>query len=97
MDIDVNKLEVFDNVASRRYEISIGDSVAFLAYDRQGSRILMQHTEVPKEFEGKGVGAKLVKFALDAAKETGMTVVPNCSFVAVYIARHPEYQSVTEK
>jgi predicted GNAT family acetyltransferase len=52
----------------------------------------MTHTEVPPEFEGKGVGSQLVKGALEIVKNDGKRVRPLCTFVAAYIKRHPEYQ-----
>jgi uncharacterized protein len=36
----------------------------------------------------------VVRAALDSARERRLTVVPRCSFVAVVIRRHPEYQGL---
>jgi uncharacterized protein len=49
------------------------------------------HTEVPPADEGKGIGARLVRAALDDARQRGFKIVPACSFVAAFIRRHPEY------
>jgi uncharacterized protein len=35
-----------------------------------------------------------VKFALDYAHEHEKQVMPLCSYVAVYLKRHPEYQDL---
>jgi predicted GNAT family acetyltransferase len=51
----------------------------------------MVHTEVDPEFEGSGLGGKLVAGALDDVRAQGRRVQPLCPFVAKYIARHPEY------
>ena len=90
-----NEDPVRDNPAKSRYEVHVGDTVAFLTYrdSASGARLLL-HTEVPPALEGHGVGTRLVKGALDDAKSAGRHVVPKCPFVAEFIARHPEYQSL---
>jgi predicted GNAT family acetyltransferase len=83
---------VTDNPGKHRYETPIGDAVAFLTYndDPDGARVFV-HTEVPPAFEGRGIGGRLVKTALDDARRDGRRVVPKCPFVRSYIERHPEY------
>ena len=81
-----------------RYEAHDGDKLAgFLSYVDLGEAHVLQHTIVGDEFGGRGVGSALAKFALDDARHHGLGVVPQCSFVAKYIEKHPEYADlVTE-
>jgi predicted GNAT family acetyltransferase len=37
------------------------------------------------------VGASLVRQVLDEVRARGLTMVPQCPFVASYLRRHPEY------
>ena len=60
----------------------------------EDDRIVFTHTLVPHAIEGKGVGSKLIRAALDSARDQGLKVVPQCPFVAVYIDRHPEYRDL---
>ena len=46
------------------------------------------------EFEGRGVGGRLVAGVLDDIRARGLLVVPLCSFTRSYIERHPEYQDL---
>jgi predicted GNAT family acetyltransferase len=88
---------VRDNLSKNRFELQIGDTLAFLTYhDTPGGRVFV-HTEVPPATEGHGVGSRLVKAALDEAQREGRHVVAKCPFVAGYIERHPEYESLTRK
>jgi len=51
---------------------------------------------VPKKLEGRGVGSKLIRAALDSARDRGLKVIPICPFVKAFIVRHPEYQALVE-
>jgi predicted GNAT family acetyltransferase len=96
MEIDVNTLEVKQNPERHRFEIVVDDKVALVGYRMTGSTIVFTHTEVPPEFEGMGIGSKLARFVLDYAKAQGYRVLAQCPFIAEYIRRHPEYQSITQ-
>lgn len=75
-----------------RYEAWVGERLAgFVQYSRQGDTLILIHTEVEPDFEGKGVGAALARTALDEARAAGLRVNPRCPFVARWIARHRDY------
>jgi|SRR3954452_24866885 len=84
-----------DNHDENRFEANLGDgSIAIAAYLLEPGKIIFTHTEVPPEHEGKGVGSALIRFALAAARERGLEVVPLCPFFAAYIAKHVEEQDL---
>lgn len=82
---------VVHDVEAGRFEIRQPAGTAVLEYALSGGDIAMFHTGVPPELEGRGLGGKLVKAALDYARGEGLRVIPQCSFVRAYIDRHPEY------
>jgi predicted GNAT family acetyltransferase len=83
---------VTDAPERHRYEAQIaGDQVGVAEYELDGSTVTFTHTVVDDSAEGKGVGSRLAKTALDAARDKGFRVVPQCRFIASYIARHEEY------
>jgi predicted GNAT family acetyltransferase len=86
-----NPITVVNNPDEERYEARVDGALAFLAYSRHGDRIVLIHTEVPPEIEGRGVAAALARYALDEARAQGWTVIPSCPYVASYIRRHPDY------
>ncbi|MEO8217965.1 MAG: GNAT family N-acetyltransferase [Acidobacteriota bacterium] len=92
MPDDVSNLRIVDNKDANRWEAHVGNDLAVANYRRGEGRITFTHTEVPAQFEGQGVAGKLVKAALDQAKDEGLEVIPRCSFVKGYIERHAEYQ-----
>jgi len=79
------------NAAASRYELDTEHGLAVVVYREQGDRAIFTHTEVPTADEGKGIGARLVRAALDDARQRGFKIVPACSFVAAFVRRHPEY------
>jgi len=87
-------VDITHNQAANRFETNIEGHTGFISYQDQGDRIVYDHTIVPSELGGKGVGSALVKHALDYARSEGKKVVPTCSFVASYINKHAEYQDL---
>lgn len=87
---------VRDNPAARRFELDADGQLAIAVYRVDGDTMTFTHTEVPASLQGRGIGSKLVRGALDAARARGLRVVPLCSFVADYIRRHPEVQDLAE-
>jgi predicted GNAT family acetyltransferase len=85
---------VTDNKEQGRFELAVDGSTAILQYMERDGALYLTHTEVPPELEGKGIGGRIVKHALDDARSRGIKVAPWCAFVRAYIERHPEYQSL---
>ncbi|MFN4761930.1 GNAT family N-acetyltransferase [Gillisia sp. Q332] len=44
------------------------------------SRITIEHTEVYTEFEGEGIGKKLVCEAVEFARQENLKIIPECSY-----------------
>jgi uncharacterized protein len=90
------KPEVRHKIAASRFEIQVENHVAVLNYSQRGNTITFTHTGVPAELEGRGIGSQLARAGLEYAREKSFKVVPLCWFVAGYIERHPEYQSLVK-
>lgn len=86
------QVDVRHNPQSSRFEAWIDGRLARCDYRMHDDVMLLVHTEVPPEFEGQGIGATLVRAALEHASAQGMKVRPRCSFVGAFLARHPEYR-----
>jgi len=67
--------------------------LAELRYRRHGKRLVLLHTEVPAEFEGHGLGGRLVAAAIDRAAQEGVTIVPLCPFARSWLERHTDTAS----
>ena len=80
-----------------RFSTVVDGHLCVLTYQLNGKIATFVHTGVPEAVGGRGIAAALTKFSLDTARAAGWQVIPRCSYVDVYIRRHPEYQELTLK
>jgi hypothetical protein len=73
-----------------RFELEVEGHTAYITFTRDGGSMTLKHTEVPSELEGRGVGSRLVRGALDYVERNGLGLVPQCPFVRSYLQRHPD-------
>ena len=81
---DVNERE--------RYEVHVdGELAAFTAYKTRPGIIAFIHTEVEEGFRRRGLGDRLIAYALDDARKRELAVLPFCPFVQSFIQAHRDY------
>lgn len=56
--------------------------------------LLIVHTEVSKEYGGKGFGKELVAAAADYARKNSLSLKASCSYAKVVLSRGKEYADV---
>lgn len=56
--------------------------------------VVLPHTEVELEWEGRGIGSLLARRAFDDARADGLTVLPFCPFMKRWAELHPDYRDV---
>lgn len=87
-----------DNPDRHRFELRSGpDVAAFSEYNVVKGALLFTHTEVSAAFEGKGLGSRLIAYALDEVRRRGLQAIPACPFVAAFIRKHPEYLDIVSE
>ncbi len=87
-----NTTEIIQNKEKKRFEIHIGDQLAFQEYIQTEKDLVIPHTEVPQSLEGRGLGSLLAKNALAYAEKNGLKIMPLCPFMASYMSKHREYE-----
>ena len=85
---------VTDNQERQCFELDVAGTKAFIDYRRAGNVVTLAYAYVPPDLRGRGVGAALVAGALRLARERGEKIIPECSYVAAYVARHPRDQDL---
>jgi predicted GNAT family acetyltransferase len=88
----MSEVTICDQPGSHQYVIEVeGAKAGFLTYKLAPEKISFMHAEVEPSMESRGLGSRLVAFALDDARRRGLAVLPFCPFVASYIHDHREY------
>jgi len=78
--------------AMQRYEMIVADRVAgFIEYYPFDHVVIVTHTEVDPQLEGRGHGSELARQALEFFRRTDKQVVPICGFFARYVRTHAAY------
>ena len=78
-----------------RYVTMVDGHEAEMTYSKAGTkRIIIDHTGVPKELGGRGVGQALVERGVLDAREAGIKIIPLCPFAKAQIEKHPEWQDI---
>lgn len=90
------EVAVRHNSAASRYETDVEGHLAVAEYALEGDRMVFTRTFVPPELRGRGIAEKLVRAALEDARRAGRKVVPQCSYVTLFLRRNREYQALVE-
>ena len=86
--------EIRDNSAKSRFELEVDGHIAFVNYRIAPGKIVLLHTEVPRELGGRGVGSILAKTTLEAVRAKGLKAEIRCDFLDAYVKKHAEYADV---
>lgn len=89
------KIDRQDGETGGRYVVTVDGHEAEMTYSRAGAKIMIiDHTGVPKELGGQGVGQALVMRAIEDARSEGFKIVPLCPFAKAQFDKHPEWGDV---
>jgi uncharacterized protein len=83
-------ISVIHNESAARFEATVDGLLCVASYRRSPGLVDFNHTGVPRALEGRGIAAALVAEALAWAAAEGLKVRPSCSYVRVYMQRHPQ-------
>ncbi|MBA2919574.1 GNAT family N-acetyltransferase [Sphingomonas sp. MAH-20] len=90
--------QVLHDPGKHRFELPIeGEAIAAAYYRRDDEgRFVLTHTEVPSEYEGRGLGSALARGVFEIARAQGFRLVLRCPFMQRWSARHPEFGDVVD-
>lgn len=75
--------------------VSDGKEAGRMTYSWAGSdKFIIDHTEVKDEFNGQGVGKKLVLAAVEYAREHKIKIIPLCPFAKAMFEKISEIRDV---
>lgn len=85
---------VSHNAAEHRFQATADGEIAVAEYELDGSVMRLTHTVVPPALEGRGIAGALARFAMAHAREGGLKIDPQCSYMRAHMERHPETQDL---
>lgn len=85
-------MEVIHDKENNRFLIEIEGFESFVEYSLYENVMELYHTYTPPQLRGKGLAEKVVRAAIEYAKENNLVIIPSCSYVAVFLQRNPEYK-----
>ncbi len=87
-----------DNPTGGRYVARIeGKPEAEMTFSKAGEKIqIIDHTGVPTELGGLGVGKALVEYMVHDVRARGLKVIPLCPFTKATLEKHPEWQDILQ-
>ncbi len=73
-----------------RFVIEEDGAEGELVYELSEGEVTFVHTGVPPQIQNRGLAADLVAAGTAWAASEQLVVVPQCSYVQVWLKRHPE-------
>ncbi|WP_397532589.1 DUF924 family protein [Roseateles sp.] len=89
-------MEITHNEHRQCFETWVDGHRCELDYRIEPGRLIITHTGTAPELRGRGLAALLAEQALRWAAPLGLHLVPACSYVQVYIERHPQWLRLLE-
>lgn len=94
---DDSDVAVTHSIEQGQFEIDVdGTRAGLTQYRDRGNQRIFFHTEIGEQFGGRGLGSALLGRALADTRDAGLRVVPVCEFVAGYLAKHHEFDDITD-
>jgi uncharacterized protein len=90
---------VFENNDRGAFVVDENDErVAEMVFARNGTNLIIYHTQVSEKLKGKGTAGALLERMVNFAREENLQVVPLCPYVLAQFKRHPErYEDIWNK
>ncbi len=63
-------------------------------YSDNNKAMIVTHTEVNHEYEGKGIAGAMTKVLIEYAIQNQLKIIPSCSYTRMYLNRHSEYKDL---
>src|SRR5262249_40377831 len=80
-----------------RFTIAVdGRVVGKAEFLERGEKRVFTHTEVDKNYEGRGLASILLGEALQQTHDAGLRIKALCPMVADYLTKHDEYSDIVE-
>jgi len=88
------EIQVIHEEDNKRFVIYKDGKEVFVEYMSKEGELNLYHTHTDPELRGQGLAAQVVRAALEYSKENNLKIIPTCSYVQSFLAKHAEYKSL---
>lgn len=85
-----------NNEALHRFEWHEAGETSYITYHHDGGLLVLDHSFVPKNLAGRGVGSRMVKAALDELLRSDRKIAVRCDFIEHVISGNEAYRSLLQ-
>lgn len=81
--------DILHQIERQQFVCTVDDKLSRLAYRRlDASTVEAYSTQVPTELRGQGIADRLARSFYDWCQAEGLTIVPTCSYIEVWLRRN---------
>lgn len=88
--------EISHHPEHQQFSLEVDGKVAVIDYTEHNGKLYLQHSEVPYELRGKGVGKELVEKTFEYIEAQGLKAVAICAFIKSVAQRSNRWQAVID-
>lgn len=92
----MSMLDIRHDEHAQRFEARVDGLICEIDYLREGEQLVITHTGTDPALRGRGLAAQMVEQVLAWLAPQGVQLVPACSYVQTYLARHSHWQRLCE-
>ena len=85
---------IVNNTAANRFESQHDGQIAVAEYRLDNNVMTVTHIIVPPALRGQGIATNLARAVVERARAQGLSIVPQCPFMAAYFRRYSEARDV---
>ena len=89
-----NKMKTEVIQEEKRFVIYSEGKEVYVEFEMRNGKMDLDHTYTHPGLRGRGLAARVVRAALEYAKENNLKVIPTCSYVSSFINKNEEYKEL---
>lgn len=89
-------LELKHDSQNNQFTMGINGEKAFVAYYLENGKMYLNHSEVPRNLRGQGIGKVLVQKTFEKLTEEGFSAIAVCSFIKAVASRSKKWNTIIQ-
>lgn len=91
-----SRLEIEHNKENMQFSLNINGELAKINYSLREGKMYLNHSEVPSNLRGKGIGKVLVEKTFEQLTKEGYKAVAVCSYIKAVAKRSDHWKTIIQ-